>query len=145
MAFIPEWLTKRGRWLERGAPGQAITDERPVVLPQRISFPKFREVWDFPLLGGRLVKDGWLFPQELPERGRGLIIGTARKLLERGRGVPLTEEERKARHKAIFGEVTSYPIFPILDRPHPLLDWVKERDTIIPRVKILGAAGVVNP
>ena len=42
--------------------------------------------------------------QEVPSRGAGLITGTARKFLERGKGVPLTEEERKVRHKAIFGE-----------------------------------------
>jgi len=38
---------------------------------------------------------------ELPPRGTGLITGTARR--ERGRGKPLSEEERKERHKEIYG------------------------------------------
>jgi len=42
--------------------------------------------------------------QELPPRGTGLLLGTARRGLERGRGVPLTTEERRRRHEAIFGQ-----------------------------------------
>jgi len=42
---------------------------------------------------------------ELPPRGTGLILGTARRGLARGLGRPLTEEERARRHKAIFGNV----------------------------------------
>jgi len=36
--------------------------------------------------------------EELPERGTGLKRGTARKAEARGRGKPLTDAERKARH-----------------------------------------------
>lgn len=39
----------------------------------------------------------------LPRRGTGLITGTARTGLGRGRGIPLTEEERRKRHERIFG------------------------------------------
>jgi len=46
---------------------------------------------------------------------------------------------------SLQGQLTKYPIFPILDRPKPLLQWVKMRSPIIPRVKILGAFGLVDP
>jgi hypothetical protein len=39
----------------------------------------------------------------LPPRGTGLILGTARQGEERGRGIPLTEEERRKRHESAFG------------------------------------------
>jgi len=42
-------------------------------------------------------------------------------------------------------QLTEYPIIPLLDRPKPVLDWVKGRAPIIPRVKLLGAFGVVDP
>jgi len=42
---------------------------------------------------------------ELPPRGTGLFIGTARRGLERGLGRPLGPEERRERHKAIFGQL----------------------------------------
>lgn len=44
-------------------------------------------------------------PEELPERGVGLILGTARRGLERGKGIPLTLEERRKRHEAVFGQL----------------------------------------
>jgi len=42
-------------------------------------------------------------------------------------------------------QLTKYPIIPILDRSKPLLQWVKTRRPLIPRTKILGAFGVVDP
>lgn len=47
---------------------------------------------------------------ELPERGTGLKLGTARAGEERGRGKSLTEAEREARHKTIFGEEKSHSL-----------------------------------
>lgn len=38
-------------------------------------------------------------------RGTGLILGTARTGLERGRGKRLTEAERIARHEGMFGAI----------------------------------------
>jgi len=32
--FVPEWQRKRAEWLAKGAPAQAVTNERPVILPQ---------------------------------------------------------------------------------------------------------------
>ena len=46
---------------------------------------------------------------------------------------------------SLQGQLTKYPIFPILDRPTPVLDWLKSRSPIIPRVKLIGAFGVVDP
>jgi len=42
-------------------------------------------------------------------------------------------------------QLTKYPIIPILDRPHPVLDAIKEMVPIVPRVKLLGAFGIVDP
>lgn len=55
-----------------------------------------------------LGKEGAPSPTELfglPERGTGLKLGTARTGEERGRGKSLTEEERGAKHKTIFGDL----------------------------------------
>ena len=42
-----------------------------------------------------------LYSRELPPRGEGLVRGTAG---ERRGGVPRTEEERRARHRALYPE-----------------------------------------
>jgi len=62
--------------------------------------------------------------QILPPRGTGLITGTARVGLERGLGRRLTEIERARRHKLIYGQLERLPI---LKRPTPVLDVIKER------------------
>jgi len=46
--------------------------------------------------------------EELPPRGTGLITGTARKGTERGRGRPLSDEERRERHRRTYGEGIHY-------------------------------------
>lgn len=103
--------------------------------------------------------------ERLPPRGTGLITGAARKGRERGVGRRLTELERARRHARIYGpssplsveteyetyvhnlnaQLTKYPILPLLDRPHPVLDAIKAQAPIIPRVKLLGAFGVIDP
>lgn len=57
----------------------------------------------------------------LPERGTGLKLGTARTGEERGHGKSLTEEERGARHKTIFGELG-------LPTPEELLSPFKKKE-----------------
>lgn len=42
-------------------------------------------------------------------------------------------------------QLTRYPILPVLDRPHPVLDAVKAQAPMVPRVKLLGAFGIVDP
>jgi len=79
----------------------------------------------------------------LPVRGTGLLKGTARKI--RGMGKPLSEIERAIRHTRIYGQLTSYPIIPVLDRMSPILSVLKNRPTIIPRTKLLGAFGIIEP
>lgn len=109
-----------------------------------------------------------LFPQflrQLPPRGTGLRLGTAREGLTRGMGRRLTELERLKRHKAMYGrdlsiqaeeaqmqmnaqyntQMTNYPILPLLDRPHPVLDAIKASATIVPRTKLLGTFGIIDP
>ena len=109
-----------------------------------------------------------LFPQflrQLPPRGTGLRLGTAREELARGMGRRLTELERLKRHREMYGrdlsiqaeeaqtqmnaqynaQMTKYPIIPLLDRPHPVLDAIKASATVIPRTKLLGAFGIIDP
>lgn len=109
--------------------------------------------------------DRSFLPQILPPRGTGLIRGTAREGLARGRGMRLTQPERLKRHREIYGEdlslhadqevlsknaqhraqMTKYPVIPIMDRPHPVIDAIKAKAPIIPRVKLLGAFGIIDP
>lgn len=109
-----------------------------------------------------------LFPQflrQLPPRGTGLRLGTAREGLSRGMGRRLTELERMKRHREIYGkdisiqaeeaqtqinaqynaQLTKYPIIPLLDRPHPVLDAIKASATVVPRTKLIGVFGIVDP
>ena len=103
--------------------------------------------------------------KQLPPRGTGLRIGTARERLARGMGRRLTELERLKRHREMYGrdlsiqaeeaqtqmnaqynaQMTKYPIIPLLDRPHPVLDAIKASATVIPRTKLLGAFGIIDP
>jgi len=46
---------------------------------------------------------------------------------------------------SLQGQLTKYPIFPLLDRPTPILDWLKMRSPLIPRAKVLGAFGLIDP
>jgi len=109
-----------------------------------------------------------LFPQflrQLPPRGTGLRLGTAREGVARGMGRRLTELERLKRHREMYGrdlsiqaeeaqmqmnaqysaQMTKYPIVPLLDRPHPVLDAIKASATVVPRTKLLGAFGIIDP
>jgi len=45
----------------------------------------------------------------------------------------------------IQSQLAKHPIFPIFDRPKPLLQWVKMRAPLVPRTKILGTFGLVDP
>jgi len=103
--------------------------------------------------------------RQLPTRGTGLRIGTARERLTRGMGRRLTDLERLKRHKEIFGDelslhaesevlskniqyshqLTKYPIIPLLDRPHPVLDKIKAQAPVIPRTKLIGVFGILDP
>jgi len=53
--------------------------------------------------------------------------------------------DEEVKSHSLQSQLTKYPIFPILDRPKPLLQWVKMRSPLIPRVKVLGAFGLVDP
>lgn len=43
------------------------------------------------------------------------------------------------------GQMAKYPIFPVLDRPKPILAAIKEFSPIIPRVKFLGVFNIIDP
>lgn len=49
------------------------------------------------------------------------------------------------RSPPLLPQVTEEPVIPILDRPHPFLDWVKNRETMVDRQKLIGQLGVVDP
>lgn len=103
--------------------------------------------------------------KQLPPRGTGLRLGTARSGLERGLGRRLTEVERLKRHREIYGselslhteeevlskntqynhQLTKYPILPLLDRPHPVLDKIKAQAPVVPRTKLIGTFGIIDP
>lgn len=109
--------------------------------------------------------DRSFLPQILPPRGTGLRLGTAREKLTRGMGRRLTDLERVKRHKEIFGDelslhaesevlskniqfshqLTKYPIIPLLDRPHPVLDKIKAQAPVVPRTKLIGVFGILDP
>ena len=83
--FIPAWLRKRIEWIRRGSPAQAITNQRPVIYPQRFdltarerySAPTFRPIWNVPLLATpEKPRDSWMFPQ---------LVEVAQPLLARAR------------------------------------------------------------
>lgn len=59
-----------------------------------------------------------------------------------GTGLSVHTEQEVAVHNA---QMTKYPIVPLLDRPHPLLDAIKAQSPLIPRVKLLGVFGVIDP
>lgn len=48
--------------------------EKAAFEPQRV--PAFQKAWNFPLFKGRLLKDGWLFPQT---EGLGIFNILAKK------------------------------------------------------------------
>jgi len=45
---------------------------------------------------------------------------------------------------AISAQLTQGPIFPVLDRPKPLIDYIKVRIPLIERAKLLGSFGLVG-
>jgi len=58
---------------------------------------------------------------------------------------PLSVVGEEMVHTSLEPQITKYPIFPILSRSHPILDIIKDRTTVLPRVKLLGAFGLVDP
>jgi len=80
-------------------------------------------------------------------------------------GRRLTELERLKRHREMYGQdlsiqaeeaqiqmnaqynsqLTKYSIIPLLDRPHPVFDAIKASSTIVPRTKLIGVFGIIDP
>ena len=78
-----------------------------------------RNISNLPSIIPRVLDRSFL-PQILPPRGTGLITGTARTGLERGRGIPLGPLQRLKRHKGMVGQ-------------------------IVPRRRLVGTLGILNP
>lgn len=91
-----------------------------------------------------IVEEGTNYPPELGYTNwprtdvRSGFIGPQAMALARGE-TPVHLAQR------IRAQMANYPIIPVIDRPHPLLDMVKQRPTVIPRLKLIGAFGIVDP
>lgn len=72
--------------------------------------------------------------QELPPRGTGLLLGVARRGLERGRGIPLTTEERRRRHEALFGQIGGGSLI------GDYIDWLLARPKLRERIPVGSSA-----
>jgi len=86
------------------------------------------------------------------ENGRNVPSRVGRKNLPTERPWPagrrladLPSARGIGREPPLLPQLTKYPIVPLLDRPKPVLQWVRTRNPIVPRVKILGAFGLVSP
>jgi hypothetical protein len=71
-------------------------------------------------------------------------LGREPSLLPQRTEISVQPDEDVKSH-SLQGQLTRHPILPILDRPKPLLSWVKARSPLIPRTKVLGAFGIVDP
>jgi len=57
----------------------------------------------------------------------------------------VSEFETESHNAQFRNQLTKYPIIPLLDRPHPVADAIKAWAPVIPRTKLLGVFGVVDP
>ena len=55
-----------------------------------------------------------------------------------------TEDEVRYKNAQLGAQITGHAIFPLFDRPKPLIQPIKERAPIISRTKLLGAFGLVG-
>lgn len=74
---------------------------------------------------------------------RGSVIGgmVDRTMLPQRDMSIVVEDDLRSR---LNQQLTSSPIFPLIDRPKPLIDFIKERSPIVPRKSLLGAFGLVG-
>lgn len=56
-----------------------------------------------------------------------------------------TEEEVLSKNTQYNHQLTKYPILPLLDRPHPVIDKIKAQATVVPRTKLIGIFGIIDP
>jgi hypothetical protein len=53
--------------------------------------------------------------------------------------------ENIASNSQMDSQMAKNPTIPVLNRPHPVLDWVKTRKPLVPRVKLIGTFNIVDP
>lgn len=56
-----------------------------------------------------------------------------------------TESEVLNKNIQYNHQLTKYPIIPMLDRPKPIIEKIKAMSPMIPRTKLLGVFGVIDP
>jgi hypothetical protein len=137
------------------------TPERPKIperpkLRERIALPTFPGV-TLPTLPGVPTRPTMPVREAPPAPvGRGGIPGYARQILGFGRlrdrlrgrlpvlrpEISIHGDEETVAHSA---QLTEHPIFPVFDRPHPVLDAVKARAPLVPRTKLIGVFGILDP
>lgn len=118
---------------------------------ERVKLPIVEEKTNFPTALG--------YKNRPPTRERSGSIGEQAMALVRGvTPIHLAQRFRgkKSQSLSVHSEyetyvhnlntqMTKYPLVPVLDRPHPILDMIKATPPILPRVKLIGAFGIVDP
>ena len=56
-----------------------------------------------------------------------------------------TESDVLSKNIQFNHQLTKYPIIPLLDRPHPVFDKIKAQATVVPRTKLIGVFGIIDP
>ena len=110
--------------------------------PKRASWDpsqRFGSLGNIPsAIGG--IKDRQLLPQTV-----GFIRGRAIKSKVPSKAIPIDHDDWSARGLGtVSGQITKAPIFPVLDRPKPLIDFLKFRDLKVERVRIFGQFGLMG-
>ena len=122
-----------------------------VIIEERTNFPTVLGRKNIPAVkswgSGRII--GTL-PSVSRER-QGLFPQVFRQLRAgragvSGQDLSIYAEEAQTQMNAQYNaQMANYPIIPLLDRPHPVFDAIKASATVIPRTKLLGAFGVIDP
>lgn len=96
--------------------------------------PIFQEGFNFPNVLGKLT-----FPPATVRSGP--IAQKAMALIAGETPIHLAQKfAQKFR-----GQLSQTTIIPILDRPHPYLDQIKARPTMVNRKKLIGVFGIIDP
>ena len=114
----------------------------PKNRPKRSSwnpFAKFASIGSIPsVIAG--VKDRQLLPQIV-----GFKNGMPVKSKSPSKSIPIDHDDVSTRGlSAVSAQITKSPIFPLLDRPKPIIDMIKSRSTVVERVKLLGKFGLLG-
>lgn len=108
------------------------------------------EVRTGPIAGRAMALVGGETPIHLAQKVGGLGLREKLRMRTRRGTMPSSlsvesEFETEVHNAQYRHQLTKYPVIPLLDRPHPIADVIKAWAPIVPRTKMLGAFGVVDP